>query len=85
MLLVLAAALAARAQLTPTTPPANVVLAWDAVTSSGVVGYKVYWGAASGDYTNVVSVTNLTVTISNLVRGVTYYFAATSFTETGLE
>lgn len=79
----------ARAQyLYPNTnPPANVTLAWDASPSSGVVGYRLYYGAAgTRQYTNVITVTSsTTLTLSNLVRGATYRFAATAVTSEGLE
>ena len=61
------------------------MLSWTASSSAGVVGYNVYWGPASRLYTNVLSTTNLTATVTNLQRGITYYFAATAFTSTGLE
>ena len=82
---VLMAACVVSAQLTPSNPPANVVLAWDASPSGEVTGYRVYWGAASRCYTNVLATTNLIATVTNLQRGVTYYFAVTAFTATGLE
>ena len=75
----------------PTNPPPSVTLAWDQSPSSTnyVVGsYNLYYGAASGVYTNRVSVlgvTNTTNMVTNLVRGVTYYFAATAVTTNGLE
>src|SRR5512138_1032300 len=84
-ILMIAAAFAVNAQLAPTNPPANVVLAWDPPATSGIAGYNVYWGAASRHYTNLVTTTNLTATINNLDRGTTYYFAATAFSVTGLE
>jgi hypothetical protein len=65
---------------------ANLTLAWDPSTDPTVVGYDVYYGGASGVYTNMIDVgTNTTVTISNLVPGATYYFAATTYTATGLQ
>ena len=57
----------------------SVTLAWDPSTSTDVVGYNLYYGAASATYTNVVSVGSATsLTVSGLVAGVTYYFAATA-------
>ena len=82
---VLMAACVVSARLTPSNPPVNVVLAWDASPSGEVTGYRVYWGAASRCYTNVLATTNLIATVTNLQRGVTYYFAVTAFTATGLE
>lgn len=64
----------------------RVPLAWDPTTDSTVIGYNVYYGAASRTYTNVIAVgANTTVTVSNLVQGATYYFAATTYTLAGLE
>ena len=65
---------------------ASVSLAWDASASTNVVAYRVYWGHASGAYTNDVQVGNvLTATVSNLVAGCSYYFAATAVDDSGLE
>jgi len=69
-----------------TNAPANVTLAWDASTDTHVVGYHVYYGSAPGFYTNMISVGSATlVTLSNLVRGATLYFAATAVASDGLE
>ena len=44
------------------------------------MGYNIYYGTTSHNYTNVVSAGNaMTVTIGGLVSGLTYYFAATSY------
>src|ERR1039458_4540906 len=58
----------------------TVTLAWDASSGTNVIAnYKVYYGVASATYTNSVAAgTNLTVSVSNLILGVTYYFAATA-------
>ncbi|MBI3849003.1 MAG: fibronectin type III domain-containing protein [Verrucomicrobia bacterium] len=67
-------------------PGRSVTLAWDASTDAGVAGYKIYYGVASRAYTNLVSVGNATTaTISGLVEGVTYFFAATTYNGAGLE
>jgi hypothetical protein len=65
----------------------TVTLAWDSSSGTNVIAnYKVYYGVASDTYTNSVSAgTNLTVSVSNLVLGVTYYFAATAVDTSGLE
>lgn len=67
-------------------PTPSVRLAWDASTSTNVVSYNIYYGVASGTYTNVASVGNvLACTIGNLVMRTTYFFAATAVNAAGLE
>ena len=57
----------------------SVTLHWNPSPSPDVTGYRVYYGRISGVYPNTLAVGNNTkVTISNLVAGSTYYFAATS-------
>ena len=44
-----------------------------------MVGYDIYYGGASGDYTNMISVGRVTsAVISGLSAGATYYFAITA-------
>ncbi len=64
-----------------------VTLAWDPNSGTNVIaGYKIYYGGSSRAYTNVTSVSAAnTLTISNLLRGKTYYFAATAIDAFGLE
>jgi hypothetical protein len=65
---------------------ANVNLAWNPSTNPIVAGYNIYYGGASGVYTNKTSVgTATSVTIPNLVIGATYYFAATTYSAAGAE
>ncbi len=64
----------------------SVTLAWSACADPCVVGYNIYYGGASGAYTNAISAGNSTnATVSGLVQGATYYFAATSLTSSGFE
>ncbi len=64
----------------------SVTLAWDASTDPTVAGYNIYYGGASGAYTNEICAGNATnATISGLVEGTTYYFAATTYAASGLE
>jgi hypothetical protein len=68
------------------TPSAAVALAWDPSSDTTVVGYNVYYGIASGSYTNIITVgAATTTTVSNLANGVTYYFAATTYAADGVE
>jgi hypothetical protein len=63
-----------------------LTLTWDSSPSPEIVGYRLYYGTASGDYTNSIATGNLTATtVSGLSAGVTYYFAVTAFTADGLE
>lgn len=62
-------------------------LAWNADPDPSIItNYTIYYGPAPGMYTNSVDAgTNLTATVSGLVRGQTYYFAATATDIWGLE
>ena len=71
----------------PTNSTSWVALAWDPspTTNVGVIDYRLYYGPASATYTNSFSVgTNTTGSVSNLVRGSTYFFAVTAFCATNL-
>jgi hypothetical protein len=71
-----------------TTAPAgqSATLIWNPNTNSNVAGYNVYYGAVSGAYTNMINAGNATnTTISGLVAGATYYFAATTYDSMGGE
>ena len=68
-----------------TNATGQVSLAWDASAGTNVIArYKIYWGVATRTYTNSVSAgTNLTCTVSNLVRGRAYFFTATALDASG--
>jgi hypothetical protein len=54
-------------------------LAWSPSLDTNVVGYNIYYGGLSGNYTNKINAGKGTnITISGLVAGATYYFAATA-------
>jgi len=64
---------------------AEVSLAWDASVSSGVTGYKIYYGTASHAYTKTDTVPmQLYWTVKDLPPG-TWFFAATAFDSSGNE
>jgi len=68
----------------PTTGTAS--LAWDSSPSSGVTGYRVYMGTASGNYTSNVAAGNATTTtLSGLTSGTTYFFAVKAYNASGVE
>lgn len=73
--------------LVPKAFAQSVTLAWDReAATNNIASYHVYWGVASRVYTNSISAgTNITATVTNLVRGVNYYFAATATATNGLE
>lgn len=55
-------------------------------TSPGVIGYNIYVGGSSRTYTNLIAVGNVTnATISGLLPGATYFFAATAVDSGGME
>jgi len=64
----------------------QVTLGWTASTDTNIVGYNIYYGTASGVYSTKISLGNATtLTISNLLPGVTYYFNATAVDAAGDE
>jgi len=64
----------------------GVTLAWDPSPDSGVAGYMVYYGAASGVYSSWLDMgTNTVVTVSNLAAGLTYHFVVTAYSPAGVE
>jgi fibronectin type 3 domain-containing protein len=65
---------------------AQVTLAWDPNTDSDTAGYKLYYGEASGSYSQVIDVGDTTsYTVTNLTNGNTYYFTSTAYDATGNE
>lgn len=66
----------------------SVALAWTASTTSGVVGYYVYRGTESGNYTKISSsVTTTSFTDSTVQSGqdITYYYVVTAVDASGTE
>jgi hypothetical protein len=56
----------------------SVNLAWDGVSEA--TGYKIHYGTSSGNYSSVVDVgASLTGTVSGLIEGTRYYFAASCY------
>ncbi len=63
----------------------SVTLAWDSNPEPDIAGYRLYYGATSGSYRQYVDTSTTTATVSNLIEGTTYYFAATAFNTAGIE
>ena len=61
------------------------MLKWDASTGE-VIGYKVYYGTKTGEYTeskDVGNVTQYSLTELNLTQGLTYYFMVRAYNDLG--
>jgi hypothetical protein len=68
--------------LTPDTNAGQATLAWD--STAGATGYRLYYGTASGAYSESIDVADATsYTVNNLTEGQTYYFAAASYDFSG--
>jgi hypothetical protein len=64
----------------------NVTLAWNPDAEPSVSGYNIYYGGASGVYTNKILVRHVTsMTISGLVPGAAYYFTVSACSAGGRE
>ena len=69
----------------PSSHAASLTLAWDS-GASGTVGYTVYSGEATGNYSNHNDVgTTNTIRVDGLVEGRKYYFAVTAYDAARLE
>jgi len=62
-----------------------VTVAWSASPSSGVAGYRIYYGKTSGNYTASVDVGNVTsASLTSLAAGVTYYLSVVAYSATSV-
>ena len=62
------------------------VLEWDPNPEPTIAGYNVYTGTASGNYTQVIDVgLQTSVPLTNLLAGVTHFFAVTAYDTDRLE
>ena len=67
--------------LSPVHAAESVTLAWDAERA---VGYRLHYGTASGNYTQIQDVGNRTMaTVSNLTAGQTWFFVVTAYNAGG--
>src|SRR5450631_1245289 len=66
--------------VTPAQADQSVTFGWESSADPNVAGYNIYYGTASHAYDHKVTVGNVSMaTISGLVEGTTYYFAATTY------
>jgi chitinase len=66
----------------------QVTIGWKANTEPDLAGYKIYYGNFSKTYTlnkEINGKAATSCTISDLIEGQTYYFAATAYNTSGLE
>ncbi len=64
----------------------EVTLAWDPNTETDLAGYRIHYGSASRNYDQAMEVgDNTSCTVSGLVEGRTYYFAATAVNREDIE
>jgi hypothetical protein len=77
-----------------TTSSSSVTLGWVAPTQNsngtpitGLSGYKIHYGTASQDYTQVVSLANPSLSryVMDSLSSGTYYFAITAYNAQGIE
>ncbi len=71
---------------TPSLFAAQATLSWNPNSELDLAGYKVYYGNSTGSYQWSVDVKDVnSYTISNLVEGEEYFFAATAYDFSGNE
>jgi hypothetical protein len=64
----------------------SVTLAWNPSLSSGIAGYRLYYGTSNGNYPLILNVGNTTsATLSDLTPGQRYYLVVTAYNTIGFE
>ncbi len=64
----------------------SVSLTWDRSAGTNIAGYRIHYGTTSHTYSNVIEAgTSTNATVSGLINGATYYFAATAYDTSNLE
>jgi hypothetical protein len=70
----------------PPPPPGTATVTWASNAEADLAGYKVHVGTSSGVYNKTYDAGNRTsLTINNLPKGVTYFFAVTAYDKSGNE
>ncbi len=58
----------------------DVIVSWSPNSEADLLGYKIYWGSTSGNYSNIKDVGKVTSDrISDLAEGIKYFFAVTAY------
>jgi len=73
-------AFTAALSIAPDAFPASVTVSWNPVSFKNLRGYKIYCGTSHRNYSRRITLGKVTSgTVTNLVKGRTYYFAVTSY------
>ena len=74
------------ATLSTNVQAGQATLSWSPSTSSGVVGYRLLYGTASGAYSQNLDAGNAsTYTVGSLADGQRYYFTAVAYNSAGTQ
>lgn len=68
-----------------TNYPCSVFLWWDAVPTTNIAGYNIYFGASTTNYGTHIDVGNVTNALVPIAPNATYYIAARAYDSRGLE
>src|SRR5688572_18234488 len=71
--------------LTTPASAATISIVWEPSPSSDVVGYAVYYGHKSGEYSTRIDTANQTIFSLQPIAGSNYFFVVTAYTSAGLE
>lgn len=67
---------------------ASLTFQWDPVAASDLAGYKIYRSTTAGSYGSpiaILSASTTTYQMTNLTKGVTYFFAVSAYDANGNE
>lgn len=72
--------------ISPVEANQSASVSWKPSSNTNAVAYDIYYGVSSGTYTKAISVGNVTnATVSGLIEGATYFFAARALDSSGAE
>lgn len=86
VLIAITASLWLAGEIAPAQATQSAEVSWQPSPSINAVGYRIYYGTASGVYTNFITVGNVTnALVSGLADATTYYFAGRAVDADGFE